>query len=150
MITKKQITEFWQNGPFALAGVSRNRKKFGHQAWTELRKRGYALIPVNPNTEEIDGEKCYKNVSGLPDEIRSLIIMTKKDQSAALVKEAASKGIKHIWIQQMSDTPEAISAAEEAGINLIHGKCVLMFSEPVGGIHRFHRSIMKFFGRLPR
>ena len=85
----------------------------------------------------------------LPICVESLLVMTPKPQTAGVVKEARAKGIKNIWIQQMSDTPEAILALEGSGINVITKECIMMFHNPTG-IHKFHRGLKKFFGRLPK
>ncbi len=149
MITKVQIDQFFSS-PVALAGVSRNPKKFGYMAFqTMLEKNRYDLYPVNPNAGEIAGKKCYPDVASLPSQVQSILIMTGKQQTAEVVKQALAKGLKNIWLQQGSENPEALKFAREAGVNLIHGKCIMMFAEP-RGIHKFHRSIVKFFGGLPK
>ena len=145
----KDIQSFLQADQIAVAGVSRNPKKFGREVFEELRKKGYNLIPLNPHTEEIAGVKCYKSVSDLPDGIQHLYITTPKEDTEKIVQEAVSKGIGNIWIQQMSDTPEAVQFAEKNNINLIHKKCIFMFAEPVSGVHKFHRFLMKIFGLYP-
>ncbi len=104
MNTLKQINQFLDNQPIALVGVSRNPKKFGYTAFRELKEKGMKIIPVNPEADEIMGEKSYRNVSALPSDVRGIIIMTKKDKTASVVKEALAKGIKEIWIQQMADS----------------------------------------------
>ena len=149
MVSNQQITDFLANKPIAMAGVSRNKKKFGYTAFKELRQKGLELIPVNPNADEIDGIKAYKSIDKLPPEINALLVMTKKEQTAGLVKSAKDKGIKHIWIQHMSETPEALAELEGSDVNLISKQCILMFHEP-HSIHKFHRNIKKLFGRLPK
>jgi predicted CoA-binding protein len=94
--------------------------------------------------------KCYRDVASLPAGVESLAIITKKDKTESLVDAAIARGIKNVWIQQMSETPAAIDKATKAGINLIYKKCLFMFSEPVSGMHKFHRSIKKLFGSLPQ
>lgn len=150
MITKTQIEDFYRQGPVAIVGVSRNKKKFGRTVYAELKKKGIAVLPVNPNTDTIDGDKCYKDVASLPEDVKAMVVITPKNKTEEIVKQAGNKGIKHLWIQQMSDTPEALEIARQQGMNLIHGRCIMMFSEPVAGMHKFHRGIMKFFGRLPK
>lgn len=150
MITKKQIDAFFEQKKVAVAGASRNPKKFGYQVYKTLQEKGITAFPVNPHTDEIDGQKCYRDIASLPPEVASVVILTKKDQTEKVVKEALQKGIKNIWIQQMAQTPEALKAGQDGGINLIHGKCIMMFAEPVGGVHKFHRSLMKLFGKLPK
>jgi hypothetical protein len=149
MTTKKQIEQFLTNEPIAMAGVSRNPKKFGRVAYEELVRKGLKLIPVNPNMESINGTVCYAGISHLPAEVQSLIIMTKKDQTAKIVEEALAKGIKNIWIQQASATPEALALLKGKDINLITKQCILMHHRP-DSFHKFHRNIKRFFGGLPK
>jgi len=149
MKTLSQINEFLDAQPIAVAGVSRNPKKFGYTAFKELRDKGMKVIPVNPSADQILGEKSYQSVKSLPAEVRGLIILTKKDQTAALVKEAKEKGIKQIWIQQMADSKEALAELEGSAINYITGECILMHYK-ANGIHKFHRAINRFFGKFPR
>lgn len=147
--TLKQINEFIDSQPIALVGVSRNPKKFGYTAFKELQEKGMKIIPVNPKANEILGEKVFPDVSSLPADVRGIIVMTKKDQTADVVKEARKKGIKHIWIQQMADTKEAIDELSGSDINYITGECILMHYKP-HSIHKFHGAIKKFFGRFPK
>ncbi|MDD4644724.1 MAG: CoA-binding protein [Bacteroidales bacterium] len=149
MVTQQQIEQFLSCGPIAMAGVSRNPKKFGRVAFEELSRKGLKLIPVNPNIESINGEVCYPSVSQLPDDVKSLLVMTKKDQTARVIEEALAKGIKNIWIQQSSDTPEALALLKDKEVNLITKQCVLMHHQP-DSFHKFHRNLKRFFGGLPK
>lgn len=149
MTTLKQINEFMDAQPIAMVGVSRNPKKFGYTAFKELKEKGMKLIPVNPNASEILGEKAYANVKELPGDVKSILVFTKKDQTAAVVRDAKDKGIKNIWIQQMADSKEAIDTLKDSGINTITGECILMHYKP-HSIHKFHGSLKKMFGRFPK
>ena len=149
MTTQKQIDQFLACEPIAMAGVSRNPKKFGRVAYEELTRKGLKLIPVNPNIESINGSACYADISLLPAEVNSLIILTKKDQTAKTVEAALAKGIRNIWIQQASDTPEALALLKGRDVNLITRQCILMHHKP-DSFHKFHRNLKRFFGSLPR
>src|SRR5690606_18418784 len=134
----------------AIAGVSRNPKKFGHIVLKELVDRGFDVYPVNPDADTIRGHRCYHSVTDLPDDVKHLLIVTPKHQTHAVADDAVSKGIKMVWIQQMSDSPEAIKILSDAGIPYISGKCILMFADPVKGPHKFHRFLVKITGRFPK
>jgi uncharacterized protein len=149
MANLKQIEDFISATPIAMAGVSRNAKKFGQAAFKELRDKGLDIIPVNPQVDEILGVKAYRDVKSLPPEVKGLIIMTKKDQTAGIVRAAAAKGIKNIWIQQMADSKEAIKELEGSDIKYITGECILMHYKP-NSIHKFHKGLRKFFGVFPK
>ncbi len=150
MITKKNIEDFYTQKHIALIGVSRDKKKFGYTVFYELKNKTYHVYPVNRHTDSINGSVCFREISHLPDEISAAVVLTPAKETYEAVEQLIKKGIKHIWIQQMSDTPEAITLARKDGINLIYGKCILMFSEPVKGFHKFHKTLLKIFGRLPK
>jgi len=149
MYTLNQINEFINSQPIALVGVSRNPKKFGYTAFKELKQKGMNIIPVNPEADEILGEKSYKNVASLPADVKSIIIMTKKDQTAEVVKQAKEKGISNIWIQQSSDSKEALEELRNSEIKYISGECILMHYKP-HSIHKFHGAVLKLFGKFPK
>jgi uncharacterized protein len=149
-VTKATITSFLEYPKIAIAGVSRDKKKFGFAVFTKLKQIGFDVYLVNPNTDLLHGEPCYRNIDILPADIGGLLVLTPKAETTAIVEAGIKKGIHNIWIQQMSETHEAIKLAESNKVSLITGQCILMFAEPVEGIHKFHRIIKRFFGRLPK
>jgi predicted CoA-binding protein len=149
MITLKQIEDFIASQPIAMVGVSRNPKKFGYAAFKELRDKGMNIIPVNPHAAEIQGIKAYPDIMSLPSEVKALLVMTQKSNTAGIIREAKEKGLKHIWIQQMSESKEALKELEGTDINYISGQCILMYYKP-HSFHKFHGMLKKFFGGWPK
>jgi predicted CoA-binding protein len=149
MTTRKQIDQFLASGPIAMAGVSRNPKKFGRMAFDDLSRKGLKIIPINPNIENIDGVTCYPDVNHLPKGVQSIIIITPKNQTLQVVQDAVALGIRNIWIQQSSDTPETLAFLKGKEVNLITKQCILMHHEP-DGFHKFHRNLKRLFGAMPR
>lgn len=149
MVALKQIEEFLTSQPLAMVGVSRNPKKFGSAAFRELKEKGMNIVPVNPHATEIHGSRVYNDLKSLPPEVRGLIIMTKKEETVSVIKEAKELGLKQIWIQQMADSKEALDELKGTDINFITGECILMHYKP-HSIHKFHRGLKKFFGRFPK
>jgi predicted CoA-binding protein len=145
----KSIDEFMGQKHIAVAGVSRTKQKFGNAIFQELSKKGYNVYPVNPNLEEFEGKKCFKTIESLPAEVTGIVINTKPNVTAALIKEAEAKGIKNIWLQQGSADKKIKSETGKSQSNIITGQCILMFNEPVKGIHGFHRWLKKSFGKFP-
>jgi len=149
MVSIKQIEDFIASEPIAMVGVSRNPKKFGYTAFKELKDKGLNVIPVNPAASEILGTTTYPDVNSLPDEVKGVIVMTKKNQTHAVVKAVKERGIKNIWIQQMSESKDALAELQGTDINLITNECILMYHKP-HSIHKFHRGLKKLFGRYPK
>lgn len=150
MATLNEIRDFLAPKKFAIAGVSRNEKKFGGAIFKELKEKGYEIYPVNPNADKIKGVKCYHSVSELPADVKHLLIVTAKRDTVSVAREAVAREMEMIWIQQKSETPEAVALIEKAGIPLICKKCIMMFADPVKGFHHFHRALVKFFGGYPK
>ena len=150
MTTLTNINSFLEDKKIIVAGASINEKKFGHAIVKFLSENGYSVCPVNPLREEILGIKCYKDIKSVPDEYSKLFIVTPKSQTDDIIREAGEKGIKDLWIQQGSQSKDSIELATKLDMNLISGKCLFMFAEPVGSIHKFHRGLVKFFGRYPK
>jgi predicted CoA-binding protein len=144
----KDISRFLTLGKYAIVGVSRDPKKFGQVMFRDLRKKEMDVVPVNPGTETIDGVKCFRSVSELPEEIRGVIFMTPKEVTLSVCREAIAHGIKDLWIQQGAETKEVIAELEKEDVNQIHNQCIMMFWKP-NGIHSFHRFLKKIFGGLP-
>ena len=150
MVTLNVIQKFLEPRKMAIVGASRNPKKFGGSTFKELLEIGFEVYPVNPNTDEIQGVKCYKSVEDLPADVEHLYIVTPKYETELVANAAVRKGIKMIWIQKKSETTEAVKTIENAGIPLIYNKCILMFASPVKGVHGFHRFLTKAFGGYPK
>jgi predicted CoA-binding protein len=148
--TRASIEAFLSSPRIAIAGVSRDPKKFGYQVYKELKDKGLDVYPVNPETDTIQGTPCFRSVAVLPLNVHSLLIVTSKKKTREVVAAALAKGIDNIWIQQMSETPEALELAKSQPVNLVTGECILMHTDPVKGVHRFHRAIRTFFGRMPK
>jgi predicted CoA-binding protein len=148
--SKASIQAFLEKRKIALAGVSRDQKKLGYSVLKKLQEMGIDVYLLHPEAETLHGERAYRNVSDLPGDIGGMLIMTPKAETPGLVEAAVKKGIFNIWIQQMSETPEAVDYALSKNVNLVAGQCILMFAEPVSGIHKFHRNLKKLFGKMPK
>jgi predicted CoA-binding protein len=147
--TKTDIAGFLAEKRIAVAGLSRSGQAMSNSAFKELKDRGYEVFPVNPQAAEIGGERCYKSLSELSGKVGAVIAFTQPSVTASVVKDAAAAGLKRIWIQQGAESEAALAEAKAAGMNAIAGQCILMHLEPVGALHRFHRSVNRLFGLAP-
>jgi len=150
MNTRQTVEKFLAQKRLAVVGVSRSGKEFSNVAFRELRQKGYQVIPVNPNADTIEGERCYHRLTDIEPKPGAALVVTSSGQTAGVVKDAAAAGIRLLWIQQGSDSTDALELAKAKGIEVASGDCILMFAEPVGSFHRFHRWVWKLLGKLPK
>lgn len=150
LISKKRIDHFLDCQSMAVVGASRNEKSFSAQVASHLNQLGYNLWYVNPAFESREAENHkVPSVAMLPDSVNHLLVLTPKKQTQSIVQQAIDKGIKDLWIQQQSETPEALQLARDNNLNMVHHQCIFMFTAPTG-IHKFHHRVKKFFGTLPK
>jgi predicted CoA-binding protein len=142
------IQEFIAGKRIALAGASRSGNKFGNAAYKELRARDYEVYLVHPEAQEIEGEPCYPNLASLPTKVDGVLVCLPPGQSPAVLRQAAELGIRNVWLQQGADSPELLNLGRELDLNLVSGKCILMYAPPVRSFHRFHRGFVKLIGQL--
>ena len=150
MNSKKLIDEFLSQKTIAVAGVSRKRSKFGNVIYREMKKKGYRVYPINSNTDEIEGDKCYPDVFSLPEQVGGVIITLPSAQSEKVLKEMGDVGIRRVWLQQGSQSDEAVNFCNENRIDCVSNECVLMFAEPTAFFHRAHRWVWGVLGKLPK
>lgn len=150
LIPKQRIDHFLDCKTIAIAGASRNEKSFSAQVAKHLIELGYNLWYVNPRFEpqEVENHRI-PSIAMLPGNVNHLLVLTPKGQTESVVQEAIAKGIKDIWFQQQSDTPQALELARQNSLNTIHHQCIFMFTQPEG-IHKFHHRLKKLFGSLPK
>lgn len=154
MTVKQRIDEFLAQKRLALVGASRKGSAFSTGLLRELRKRGYEVVPVNPNATEIEGQRCYASVGAVEPPVENVLIVGKKEAMPAMVQECIGAGTRRIWLHGASGpdsvSDEAVAACEEAGVAVVPGYCPHMFLEEAGVIHRFHGWVAKLIGQYPK
>jgi predicted CoA-binding protein len=140
------ITHIIKQKHIAVVGVS--DKKFGGSIYKTLKSRGYTVYPVHPSRPSFDGDACHAKLSDLPAEVKTAIIAVSPEAAEMVVEDAASAGMTHLWFQQGKDFSHALQRAEEKGLKTVGQKCILMYAQPVTGVHAFHRWLARLFGKL--
>jgi len=147
---KTDAEAFLSYPAFAVVGVSADRKKFGNVIYREMRQRGLRVYAVNPKLTRVEEEVCYPTLAAVPEGVQAVVTVVPPQETEKVVPQCAARGVKAMWMQQGSSSDRAVKAAREAGMTVVHGHCLLMFLEPVGSVHRFHRWVWKLIGRYPR
>ncbi len=154
VITKKAIDDFYANKRVALIGASRKKSKYGGMLLKELKKRGYDVVPVNPNASEIEGIKCFANIGEVNPPVNVAFAVVPPSEQEKVAKEAAEAGIKTLWMHEHVmkgvSNPAAIGVLENRGVGCITGFCPMMFMPNTGLPHNIHKAIMGLFGALPK
>jgi uncharacterized protein len=123
----RDIAAFLAGSPFAVAGASTSREKYGNKVLRRYWHAGRTAYPINPNVTSIEGAPCYPNLGAVPERVHAVSIVTPPQVSAAVVDEALGLGIQYLWFQPGAENDVAIAKARAAGVHVIaHGPCVLV------------------------
>ena len=84
----------------AVVGLSRHHEQDSYKVASYLQERGYWIIPVNPNAQEILGEKCFRSLKEIPVKIDAVLVFRPSEFAGAIVDEAIEIGAKVVWMQE--------------------------------------------------
>jgi predicted CoA-binding protein len=119
------IEDFLAQKRIVIVGMSRETKSMSAAVFKELSKRGYHVVPVTPNVQEVLGRKCFARVQDIPPPVDGALLMTSPTVTEAVVKGCAECGVKRVWMHkgvgEGSVSAKAIEACREHGIRVIAG-----------------------------
>ena len=109
----------------AIVGVSANTDKASNHVARYLQgKTDYELFFVNPAAEEILGQKVYKSLSEIEEEIDLVDVFRKPDDCLTVLEEAIAIKAKAIWLQLGISVPEVAMQGEAAGLTVVMDRCI--------------------------
>ena len=108
----------------ASVGLSSNPQKESYGIDLYLQKQGYRIIPVNPTTTEILGEKAYPDLESVPERIDVVQVFRKPEDVPPVVDSAIKVGAKVVWMQEGIVNEEAAQKARKAGLQVVMDACM--------------------------
>lgn len=119
----------------AIVGLSRDPNKDSYKVAEYLKANGYRIIPINPFADEILGEKCYKSLLDIPEEVQRAIevvdIFRLSQDVPPIVEQVIQLKQRHgkphvVWMQLGITNDEAAKLAEKAGLEVIMDRCMMI------------------------
>jgi predicted CoA-binding protein len=110
----------------AVVGLSPREERDSHRVAKYLQGQGYRIIPVNPNAEEILGERSYPDLTSVPEPIDIVDVFRRSEVVPEIVEEAIKVGAKTVWMQMGVIHEEAAAGAREAGLQVVMDRCMMV------------------------
>jgi len=117
--------EMLEKKVWAVIGANSSREKFGNRIYRKLKEKGYTVYPISPNFETIEGDKCYINLTSLPETPDVIDMVISPKTGLAVIEEAAGLGIKNVWLQPGTSDKALLKMIEEKEMNAVQA-CVLI------------------------
>ncbi|WBB77639.1 CoA-binding protein [Micromonospora sp. WMMD882] len=110
----------------AVVGASRDPGKAAHGVPVEMQRHGWRIIPVNPTADELFGEPVYRSLADIPHPVDLVDVFRPARDAVQVVREAIAIGAPAVWLQLGIVSPEARRLAEEAGIDYVEDRCLII------------------------
>lgn len=108
----------------AVVGLSGNPERTSYQISEAMQNAGYNIIPVNPNVDEVLGEKAYPSLTDIEEEFDIINVFRRPEHLPAIAEEAAQTNCKVFWAQQGIVNEEAYEYLKEHGFTVIMDQCI--------------------------
>ncbi|MFN8232029.1 MAG: CoA-binding protein [Actinomycetota bacterium] len=110
----------------AVVGLSSRPDRPSHDVAAYLQRKGYRIVPVNPNETEVLGERAYPSLRDVPSEVRVDVVdvFRRAEHTPQIARDAVAIGAKALWLQQGIVNDEAYRIASEAGLDVVMGICI--------------------------
>jgi hypothetical protein len=110
----------------AVVGLSPDPDRDSHQIAAYLQEHGVRIVPVNPNAEEILGERSYASLRDIPSDVHVDIVdvFRRSEETPAIARDAVAIGASALWLQEGIVNEEAARIAFDAGLDVIMGVCI--------------------------
>lgn len=108
----------------AVVGLSDNPERSSYLISEAMQNQGYNIIPVNPNVDEVLGEKAVKSLKEIAGKVDIVNVFRRSEQVFPVVEEAVAIGAPVIWLQQGVYNEEAAAYAGEHGVTIMMDLCI--------------------------
>ena len=121
----------------AIVGASPNPARSSYFVATYLKQSSdYELYFVNPNADEILGQKVYKSLADLPVVPDIVDVFRRASDIPQVMDEALAIGAKTVWVQLGIWNEEAAYYGESKGLTVVMDRCIKVeHARFHGGLH---------------
>jgi hypothetical protein len=114
----------------AVIGASSNRGKYGNRAVRAYLGQGWTVYPVNPNESVIEGLPAYKTIADVPQPVDRASLYVPPTVGTQLLDAIAAHGVKELWVNPGSGSPELLARAEKLGLATVEACSLVAAAEP--------------------
>ena len=109
----------------AVVGLSNKPERDSYGVAAYLQAHGYRIIPVNPNINQVLGERAYPSLEEVPGPVDVVDIFRRPEFVPQIVDQAIARGAKVIWMQEGIAHNDVADKARAAGLRVVMNKCIL-------------------------
>jgi hypothetical protein len=97
-----------------------------------MRRHGWRIIPVNPHADEILGERVYRTLADVPQQVGLVDVFRPSGATPDFARQAVAAGATALWLQLGIASAEARAIAEDAGLLYVEDRCLIIEQRRLG------------------
>jgi hypothetical protein len=113
----------------AVVGLSSKPWRASHRVASYLQAAGYRIVPVNPKETEVLGEQAYPSLTDVREPVDVVDVFRRAENTPEIARQAVQVGARALWLQTGIVNEEAGRIAEEGGLSVIMGLCMMVEHE---------------------
>ncbi|MGC5259196.1 CoA-binding protein [Gordonia sp. DT218] len=115
-----------------VVGASANPSKAANEVPAYMAEHGWRIIPVNPHADEIVGQKVYRTLAEVPEEVGLVDVFRPSEDAAEVALQAVAAGATALWLQLGIASEEARAIADDAGLLYVEDRCLIIEQRRTG------------------
>ncbi len=115
-----------------VVGASADPAKAANAVPAHMQEHGWRILPVNPHADEIVGEKVYRSLADVPEQVGLVDVFRPSADCAEVARAAVAAGATALWLQLGITSPEARRIAIDAGLAYVEDRCLIIEQRRTG------------------
>ncbi len=107
----------------AVVGCSPHPSRDSYRIAELLKSKGHRVIPVNPSSSSILGERCFARLTDISEKVDVVDVFRRPELVGEVVDQAIAIGARVLWLQLGVINPSAARKAQAAGLTVIMDRC---------------------------
>src|ERR1700730_6950513 len=108
-----------------VVGLSPDTRRPSHGVARYLQRAGYRIIPMNPNVDEVLGERAYASLRQIPDAVGVVDVFRRSEFVGPIVDDAIAIKASAVWLQDGVVDEDAAARAQAAGLDVGMDACMM-------------------------
>jgi predicted CoA-binding protein len=109
----------------AVVGLSPDPRRPSHGVARYLQRAGYRIIPVNPNVDEVLGERAYASLRQIPQTVDVVDVFRRSEFVGPIVDDAIAIKASAVWLQDGVVEEDAATRARASGLDVVMDDCMM-------------------------
>jgi predicted CoA-binding protein len=128
-IVKRILTSY---DTITVVGASAWQSKAAHSVPAHMQRLGWRIIPVNPHASQILGERVYRTLADVPEQVGLVDVFRPSEETAGIARQAVAAGATALWLQLGIASAGARAIAENAGLLYVEDRCLVIEQRRLG------------------